>query len=396
MKFLTLDSKNFNGKRLLVRLDINSPIKNNKITDFSRIKEHAKTIAELSRKGAYVVVLAHQGRLGDSDFTPLSVHARILSRFVKKKVNFVDDVCGEKAVNKIKKLKKGEILLLDNVRFLQEENKPPKDFTKTLLVKNLAPLFDYFIMDAFSVSHRRTPSMQGFAKVLLVVAGRVMEKELKSLKKLEKIKKPYVFILGGAKPDDLVLLLSNKKVDYFLVGGVLCELFFIARGVDIGVKKRILRQKGYLKFISLLEPYKDDKRIILPIDFALEKNKKRIEESIVNMPYEYPIYDIGKKTQEIFVEVIKKAKTVYIKGPLGVYEKKGFDKGSKNVFGAVANSKCFSILGGGHTLSFIEKSIGTKKFSYVSLAGGALLEYLAGKKLPGVEILRKKQYYHSI
>ncbi len=391
MKFLTLDSRNFNKKKVLVRIDINSPIKNKKIQDVSRIKEHAITISELCRKGAAVVVLAHQGRPKEFDFISLSKHARILSRFVKRKVRFVSDVCGKKAIDKINKLKKGQILLLENVRFLPEEVNPPKDFKTTQLVSNLSPLFDYFVMDAFSVAHRSAPSMQGFAKVLLVLAGRVMEKELTSLKKLDKIKKPYVFILGGAKPDDLILLFENKKVDYFLIGGVLAEIFYIAKGIDIGVKKKFLRDHGYLKSIGLLEPYLEDKRIILPVDFAFEKTGRRTEMSVVYMPYKYPIYDIGEKTQEIFIDMIRKAKTVYIKGPLGMYEKKGFGKGSNVVFGAVAKSKAFSILGGGHTLSFIDKSIGTKKFSYVSLAGGALLEYLAGKKLPGIEILKKKK-----
>ena len=390
MNFLTLDSRNFNGKRVLVRVDINSPIENKKIKDVSRIKEHATTILELCRKGAAVVVLAHQGRPGEPDFTSLKTHARILSRFVKRKVSFIDDVCGQKAINKIKKLKKRQILFLENVRFLQEEVKPPKDFKNTKLVKNLSGLFDYFVMDAFSVAHRSAPSMQGFAKMLPTIAGKVMEKELNSLKKLDKIKKPYVFILGGAKPDDLILLFENKKVDYFLIGGVLAEIFYIAKGIDIGVKKKFLKERGYLKSLELLEPYIEDPRIILPIDFALEKNKKRIELSVVDMPYKYQIYDVGEQTQQIFIDTIRKAKTVYIKGPLGMYEKKGFDKGSKNVFSEVTKSKAFSILGGGHTLSFIDKSIGVKKFSYVSLAGGALLEYLAGKKLPGIEILRKK------
>lgn len=390
MKFLTLDSRNFNKKKVLVRIDINSPIKNKKIQDVSRIKEHARTIAELSNKGAGVVVLAHQGRPGEPDFTSLRTHARILYRFVKKKVRFVSDVYGKKAIDKIKKLKKGQILLLENVRFLSEEVNPKKDFKNTQLVRNLSPLFDYFVMDAFSVAHRNAPSMQGFAKVLPTIAGRVMEKELTSLKKLDKIKKPYVFILGGAKPDDLILLFENKKVDYFLIGGVLSEIFYITRGVDIGIKKKFLSEHGYLKSLGLLEPYIDDPRIILPVDFALEKTGRRTEMSVVYMPYKYPIYDIGEKTQEIFIDILKRAKTVYIKGPLGMYEKKGFGKGSKVVFSAVAKSKAFSILGGGHTLSFIDKNIGTKKFSYVSLAGGALLEYLAGKKLPGVEILRKK------
>ncbi len=390
MKFLTLDSRNFNKKKVLVRIDINSPIKNKKIQDVFRIKEHARTIAELARKGAAVVVLAHQGRPGEPDFISLKTHVRILSRFIKRKVRFVSDVCGKKAIYKINKLKKGQVLLLENVRFLQEEVNPKKNFKHTQLVGNLSPLFDYFVMDAFSVAHRSAPSMQGFAKVLPVISGRVMEKELTSLKKLDKIKKPYVFILGGAKPDDLILLLENKKVDYFLIGGVLSEMFYIARGVDIGVKKKFLSEHGYLKSLGLLEPYIDDPRIILPVDFALEKTGRRTEMSVVYMPYKYPIYDIGGKTQEIFINMIKKAKTIYVKGPLGMYEKKGFGKGSKAVFGAVAESKSFSILGGGHTLSFIDKSIGTKKFSYVSLAGGALLEYLAGKRLPGIEILRRK------
>src|SRR3972149_5993782 len=219
-KILTIDDFDFKGKTALVRVDFNSPVdpESKKVLDDTRIRAHGETtIKELAQKGAKVVVLAHQGRLGDPDFTPLKQHAEILGKILRKPVKYVDDIFGGKAKNEIRKLQNGEILVLENVRTFDSETKEgtPEAHATTEFVKNLAPLADIFVNDAFAAAHRAHVSIIGFTSVLPSVAGRIMEKELVSLSKvLEKPQKPCIFILGGAKADDSLeiskYVLDNK------------------------------------------------------------------------------------------------------------------------------------------------------------------------------------------
>ena len=209
MKFLTLDDyKDLSGKRVLVRLDLNSPIINGKVQDNERIKEHSKTVNELIKKRAKVVLISHQGRKGNKDFISLKQHSKLLNKYVK--IKFVPSIIKDKALNEIKNLKNGEALLLENIRFLKEEFTPPDN----KIVKTLSPLFDYYVNDAFSVSHREQTSIVGFPKILRSCIGRVMEKELKNLDKI-KINN-CLFILGGAKAEENILLLKNKNVLTFV------------------------------------------------------------------------------------------------------------------------------------------------------------------------------------
>ena len=211
-EFLTLDDVDVENKVVLVRVDINSPVdeKTKEVLDNERIREHSKTIKELAERGAKVVVLAHQGRKGDPDFISLEQHAKLLEKYVGRKVEFVPDIIGEKAKQKIKSLKKGEILLLDNVRFLEEETKElsPEEHAKSNLVKELSKLAEIFVLDAFSASHRSHASIVGFAHVLPTYAGRVMEKELISQEKALNPLGMNVFVLGGAKPDDCLNIIE--------------------------------------------------------------------------------------------------------------------------------------------------------------------------------------------
>jgi phosphoglycerate kinase len=401
-KFLTLDDVKVKDKVVLVRVDFNSAIdpKTHKILEDARIRAHAETtIKELSEKGAKVVILAHQGRKGDPDFIPLKQHAELLGKIMKKPVRYVDDLYGEKAKNAIKSLKSGEILVLENVRTFAGETKDgtPEEHAKTELVKNLAPLADVFVNDAFAAAHRAHVSMVGFTAVLPSVAGRIMERELKSLGKvLENPEKPCIFILGGAKADDSLeiskYVLDKEIANYVLTGGVVGQVFLAAKGVDLGKPNMdYLEKKELMSFLpgikALIQKYPD--RIKTPLDMAVEVKGKRKEISVDELPTEYPTYDIGAKTVDDYAKIIRKAKSIVISGPMGVYENKEFSFGTKKILEEIANSKAFSLAGGGHTISAIEEFGLTKKISYISTAGGALIEFLMGKKLPGVVALEK-------
>lgn len=401
-KYLTLDDVKVKDKVVLVRVDFNSSVdpETKKILEDVRIRAHAETtIKELAEKGAKVVILAHQGRKGDPDFIPLKQHAEILGKILRKPVKYVDDLYGEKAKAAINNLKSGEVLVLENVRTFPSETKDgtPEEQAKTDLVKNLAPLADLFVNDAFAAAHRAHVSMVGFTAVLPSAAGRIMERELKSLTRvLEKPEKPCVFILGGAKADDSLeiskYVLDKKIATCVLTGGVVAQVFLAAKNVDLGKPSMDFLEKKELKgFIpgirDLIKKYPEE--IKTPEDLAVEVNGKRKEISLKELPTNYSICDIGTKTVEEYARIIRPAKSIVISGPMGIYENGQFSMGTRRILEEVANSKAFSLAGGGHTISAIEEFGLAKKISYISTAGGALIEFLMGKKLPGVAALEK-------
>jgi phosphoglycerate kinase len=402
VKYLTLDDVKVKDKVVLLRVDFNSPVdpESKKIIDDARIRAHGETtIKELAEKGAKVVILAHQGRKGDPDFIPLKQHAEILSKVLGKPVKYVDDVFGEKAKDAIKNLKSGEILVLENVRTYTAETKEgtPEEHAKTELVKNLAPLANLFVNDAFAAAHRAHVSIIGFTAVLPSAAGRIMERELKSLSKvLESPEKPCVFILGGAKADDSLeiskYVLNKRIADFVLTGGVVGHVFLAAKGFDLGKPNTDFLEKKKLMGLvpgikELIQKYPD--KIKTPKDLAIEVNGKRKEISVDELPADYPIFDIGTKTAENYAKIISNAKSIVVSGPMGVFENSEFIFGTKRIFEEIANSKAFSLAGGGHTIAALQKLELADKISYVSTAGGALIEFLMGKKLPGVVALEK-------
>jgi phosphoglycerate kinase len=399
-KYLTLDNIKVKDKVVLVRVDFNSPVdpKTHEILEDTRIRASGETtIKELAEKGAKVVVLAHQGRKGDPDFIPLKQHAEILGKILGKPVKYVDDVFGEKAKKEIKKLKNGEILVLDNVRTFAGETKEgtPDEHAKTELVKNLAPLADFFVNDAFAAAHRAHVSITGFTAVLPSAAGRIMERELKSLGKvLEKPEKPCIFILGGAKADDSLeiskYVLDNKIADQVLTGGVVGQVFLAAKGTDLGKPNmEFLKKQELMDLIPGIRELekKYPEQIRAPKDVAVEVNKKRREIPIRQLPTSYMMFDIGASTVEDYGRIIRTARTIVVSGPMGVYENKEFSFGTKQIFEEIANSRAYSLAGGGHTIGALQEFKLTDKISYVSTAGGALMEFLMGKKLPGVTAL---------
>jgi len=399
-KYLTLDNLGVKDKVVLVRVDFNSPVDPNskKILEDARIRAHGETtIRELAEKGAKVVVLAHQGRKGDPDFIPTKQHAELLGKILGKPIRWVDDVFGDKARNEIKKLEGGEILVLDNVRNFAGETKEgtPEDHAKTDMVKSLAPLADFFVNDAFAAAHRSHVSIVGFAAVLPSAAGRIMEQELKSLGKvLEKPEKPCVFIMGGAKADDSLAIsnyvLENKVADYVLTGGVVGQVFLAAKGVDLGKGNMAFLAKQDLTNLmpgikELQQKYPG--KIETPEDVAVESNGKRKEITVEKLPTDQPIFDIGTRTIEKYVKIIGCARSVVVSGPMGVYENTEFRMGTKRILEAIADSKAFSLAGGGHTIGALQEFGLSRRISYISTAGGALIEFLMGRKLPGVVAL---------
>jgi len=401
-RILTLDDVDVKGKTVLLRVDFNSPVdpETKKILDDTRIKAHAETtIKELSEKGAKIVILAHQGRPGEPDFISLEQHTKRLGEILGKPVRYVDDLYGEEAKRAIRELKPGEIIVLKNTRTYpyERKSKSPEEHAKSDFIKELASLADLFVNDAFSAAHRSHASVVGFTAVLPSVAGRIMERELKALARvLESPEKPCIFILGGAKADDSLKIsqyvLDNNIADYVLTGGITGHLFLAATGVDLGRPNMALLEKQ--KVLDLIPGIKElmakyPGKIKVPVDVAIEVDGRRKEISTKDLPTEYPIYDIGTETIKEYSRIIGEAKSIVVSGPPGVYEREEFRKGTKEILEAVANSEAFSLVGGGHTVAAVQELGLADKMSYVSTAGGALIEFLMGSKLPGVVALEK-------
>jgi len=399
----TLDDVDVKGKVVGVRVDFNSPVdaKTGKLLDYNRIIAHAETtLRELVTKGARVVVLSHQGRKGDPDFTSLREHAEVLNRYLEGRVKFVDDIFGERAVQAIKSLREGEVLVLENVRYWDGETKAasPEEHAKSELVSRLGPLMDVYVVDAFSAAHRPHASLVGFAPVVRhFVAGRVMEKELRALYRVRNNpERPCIYVIGGAKAEDTAdiirSVLGGNIADRVLTGGLAANLLLHSAGFNIGEKNlKVLEEKGFLslekELKDLLSAYKD--RIVLPVDLAVEKDDRRVEVEVSKLPTDGLIKDIGSRTAKLYSELIKGSKTVVMNGPLGVFEDERFAQGTRAVFEAMASSGAFTLIGGGHTLAAASKLGHIDKVSHASTGGGALIEYLIKGTLPVVEVLKK-------
>lgn len=394
--YLTIDDISIKGETVLCRLDLNSPMDpKGIILDDSRFRSHITTLKELEE--SMVVILSHQSRPGKSDFTTMEPHAKLLSKLMRRNVDYIDDIFGSHAVDSIKKMNDGDVILLENTRFYSEESleRMPKDHTTTHMVKRLAPICDVFMNDAFSVSHRSHLSVTGFTYVLPSIAGRVMEKEIDSLSRgLSCSERPCVYVLGGAKVDDSIKVTKNVLergcADRVLVTGVVANVFLAASGVNIGYANlNFIEKQGYSGQIEiardLLMRFK--KNIGLPVDVALNKDYERVEEKVSNLNTMLPIHDIGIETMVNFAREISSAKTVIMNGPAGVFESETFALGTNELIKAGTRSG-FSVVGGGHIAAAAEQLGVSNKFSHVSTGGGACIDFLAGEKLPGIEALK--------
>jgi phosphoglycerate kinase len=393
--FLTLEDVDVAGKTVFLRVDINAPLDpaSKRILDASRIQAVAPTIKDL--RGAKVVVGAHQSRPGRYDFTSLELHAKVLQMYLEQQeVKYTDDIIGKEAQRMIKELQPGQVLVLNNVRMLDEENKeaPMEKLAQTEFVKTMTPLVDLFVNDAFAAAHRSQPSLVGLCATLPTVAGRLMEAELRALNRvLDNPARPSVYLLGGAKVEDRIPVISrvlrDDVADTILIGGLVRDSFHMARG---GMRKRYeqLDEEG-LKQVeearAIMDKYPG--KITLPVDVALDVNRERVEVMAERLTDETNIYDIGLNAIAQFSHRIMNSGTVVAEGPLGMFERRGFDIGTKEMLRCMARCGGYTVVGGGHMGGMASMLGITGEMSHVSTGGGAALEFLEGNELPGVAAL---------
>ena len=392
--FRTLDQANVNGKRVLVRVDLNVPMENGRITDATRIERVAPTIEEIARKGGKVILLAHFGRpKGRDPKESLKPVAAEVARIVKKQVAFADDCVGEAAEAAIAAMKPSDVLMLENTRFHKEEEKNDPAF-----VDKLAKLGDIYVNDAFSAAHRAHASTEGLARKLPAYAGRTMQAELDALTKaLEAPQRPVIAIVGGAKVSTKLELLENliAKVQALVIGGAMANTFLHAQGVKVG---KSLAEKDMADTARRIMAKAEDAQcaIILPVDaivaFHFQANAPSHAYGLDAIPGDGMILDVGPQSIERIKGAVDDAATLVWNGPLGAFEMPPFDQGTVTVARYVAertkNNGLISVAGGGDTVAALNAAGVSDRFSYVSTAGGAFLEWLEGRKLPGVEALR--------
>lgn len=384
-------------KVCLTRVDLNCPLDNDKnILDTTRIKAHAGTIKHIADHKGKVVVIAHQGRPGSVDFSTLESHARKLQDILGNdyNVDFIPHTHGSKVEARIKTMNAGEILVLENVRMVKDEmtNKSAIDHAKEPYIDSLAHVGQIFINDAFSAAHRSHASLVGFTALLPSAAGLIMEKEVTNLQRvINNPKKPCIFILGGIKPEDSFKVaghvLSNDIADLVLTGGAISQLLLIAMGKSLGEPTMsFLENKNLLQFLedakNLLNQF--EPQVKVQTDFVVNEEGRK-QYSLDDLPLLAPILDIGDQTIKDYTEIIEEALTMVFNGPMGKFEQRGFEKGTLEVFKAMGRSEGFSLAGGGHSVSVIEKY--NIELSYVSTAGGAMIQFLMGKPLPAISAL---------
>lgn len=401
----TLDDIEVKGKTVLCRVDINQPVDRatGALKDITRIKACTPTLRELSGKGARLVLLAHQGSdIEYKNFYTTEPHAKVLSELLGREVKFIDDVCGPAARGAIKELKDGEILLLDNVRFVSEEQTlfelklklTHEQQAETLLVRKLAPLADLYVCDAFAAAHRDQPSLCGFEQVLPSAMGRLFEEEFCIISGLmEKPARPCMFVLGGAKIADAFMMMSavlgGGSADRVLAGGLVANVMLWANGDDIGERSReFIRKEGYESLVDtakyLLTKYRD--KITLPVDLGYVEDNIRHERVTGSVPDDSLIVDIGSKTAKTYQNEIRNAKTVFVNGPMGVFEREPSELGTKAVWDALRDTAAYTVIGGGDSIAATNKY--GVKVRYMCTGGGALIRFLTGEELPVVKALR--------
>jgi len=396
-KFRTLDNLDVKGKRVLVRADLNVPMKDGRVTDTSRIDRQAPTIRELAKKGAKVIVLSHFERPKGKVVPSMSMKpiAPILEKAVDRPVAFAEDCVGQKAQGAVSKLKNGDVLLLENTRFHkgEEENDPA-------FVKQLAALGDIYVNDAFSAAHRAHASTEGLAHLLPSAAGRSMQAELEHLHKaLGDPVRPVMAIVGGAKVSTKIELLENllNKVDTLVIGGAMANTFLAAESRNVG---KSLYEADQLDLARNIFSAATDSNcvILLPSDVVVAKEFKagasHRTTDVFDVHDDEMILDVGPATVKELENRLIATTTLIWNGPLGAFETRPFDQGTmaaaKAVAGRTREGGFISVAGGGDTVAALNQAHVTNDFTYVSTAGGAFLEWLEGKELPGVAALEQE------
>lgn len=403
----TLDDVEVSGKTVLCRIDINQPVdrETGTLKSISRIRACIPTLRELSGKGAKLVLLAHQGSdIEYQNYYTTEPHSKVLSELLGQEVKFIPDVCGPAAQEAIRSLKDGEILLLDNVRFMAEEQTlfemklqlTHAQQAQTLLVRKLAPLADLYVCDAFAAAHRDQPSLCGFEQVLPSAMGRLFEQEYCVVSSLmEQPARPCTFVLGGAKISDAFLMLrtvlENGAADHILTGGLVGNILLAARGAEIGSgSMAFIEKSGYTSFIEtakdLYAQYSG--KIVLPVDGAWTENGQRKEAMVGAIPPEAALTDIGSQTAAMYQEIIRASKTVFVNGPMGVFEQTATELGTQAVWAALGDTNAYTVVGGGDSITATTKYKKTEQINYICTGGGALIRFLTGEELPVVKALR--------
>ena len=401
----SIDDTDFSNKRVLLRVDINSPIDaNGKIVNDNRIVKSIPTIRDLLDKDVRLTIIAHQGDTTDyRSLITLAEHAQRLTDLLGQEIQFIEDVAGPAAVDKIQQLASGQALLLDNIRYLTEEastfedtvTQIPSDMASCYLVRRLAPLFDYYVNDAFAAAHRNSPSMVGFQELMPSFAGRLLMQELSALEAITQgAARPCIYMLGGARAGDafgmIEQVLANGSADKLLLSGLIGQIFMIADGIDIGKSSAgFIHSKGFDQYIGAAKEFLSNHRekIAYPSDVAVEIAGKRVNLALADVADEMDITDIGDQTIADYKIQIAGSSTIFVNGPCGVYENKLFEKGTRELWNAVADAKGFSVIGGGDSVTSFAKYTDSSKIDYISTAGGALIRYLSGVKLPLLEAM---------
>ncbi len=391
MSLRTIKNVDFEGKRVLYRVDYNVPLKEDgKIRDDTRIRETLPTINYMREKGAKIIILTHLGRPKGERKLELSLKpiSEKLSEILGTNVPLINDIFSEETKNIVNNLRNGEVILFENLRFYKEEEKESEEFAE-----KLSEYGDVYVSDAFAVSHRANTSVFLLPTLLPSYAGFLMEKEYNILSKLIKNpEKPFVLIIGGAKISDKIGVLKNlvNIVDTILIGGGAAFTFIKAEGYNIGSSIYENEMESLaLEIINLAS--KKGVKLILPVDVnTTEELREGADNKIVpieKIPYDWYGVDIGPKTIEMFVEELIDAKTIFWSGPLGIYEMQKYSVGTKRVAEALCKNPNIKVVGGGDTISALNKFGYSNCVTHMSTGGGALLEFLEGKELPGIKVL---------
>lgn len=388
------------GQQLLVRIDINAPVENGRVKDHSRFERHAETISELLAEDHAVALIAHQGRPGRDTYVSLEQHAEILAGHLETSVEFVPGLADDQAITAIENLDKGEVLLLENVRFDEEElaDRTPEEHAEAKFVQTLSGHFDAYVNDGYSVAHRAHASIVGFPEIMDAYAGTVMEEEYRYNTSLQTrdFDGQVVMVLGGKKASDVIDAMEHleDRVDRFLLGGVVGELFLRASGHPVGYDIETDIYDQYYedcqeKINQALDKYGD--RIELPVDLAYRAGNSRAEHRINELDEKTVDYlDIGQMTISHYVDIIEESDAVLVKGALGVFEDELFNSGTVELLEAIGATDCFSVIGGGDTSRAVRMyALDPKAFDHLSIAGGAYIRALTGEPLPGIEALQK-------
>ena len=403
-----LDRFDYGGKTVLLRVDINSPIdaRTKRIVNENRIRKSLPTIRHLLDGGARLALIAHQGDTLDyQNLVPLEEHAGKLAEYLDRRVAYIDDVAGPAAQEAVKSLQPGEAVLLGNLRYLSEEistfetavKLAPEEMLETYLVRGLAPLVDIYVNDAFAAAHRNAPSMVAFQELKPTAAGILLADEVAALDRvMHAPEHPCVFVLGGAKISDafgmMEPVLASGTADRILACGITGEIMLLADGHRLGRKQeQFLADRGLDAFVPQAGKYLREHpgKIAMPLDLAYGESGERHEVAVADLPSEHVFLDIGERTIAAYAAELHAAKTIFVNGPPGVYEQAEFAAGTRAIWRAIAETPGYSVIGGGDTVTAAASFVDTADIDYVCTAGGAMVRYLSGIRLPLIEAMEK-------